>query len=260
MTAAADSPVGARPRRAVLGRPLALTMLLLLLVTLGASLTTPWELSGGRAQEPLPLPAPIETLTPPPAPLPVEEPGEMSTATKTALLVGGLLSAAIVVYLLVRAARRLRHAMLDRRSRPEGERSAGHATMPGAVTVVPGLRTGVEQAIGRLRGATTSTDAVIAAWLALEEAAEASGAPRTAAQTPTELTVAVLETTPAPPEAITRLLHLYHLARFTDTPLTPHDVADAQHSLDALAGALSRPVTGPPSATTVDATTEAPTT
>ena len=257
MTAPADGRAGARPRRAVTATPLALTMLLLLLVALGASLTSPWELSGGGAQEPLPLPAPIETVDPPPAPLPVEEPGEMSTATKTTLLVVGLLSAVIAAYLLVRATRRLRQAMLDRRSRPEGERSPGTGASPGAVTVVPELRTGVEQALGRLRGATTSTDAVIAAWLALEDAAAASGAPRTAAQTPTELTVAVLRTTPAPPEAVTRLLHLYHLARFTGTPLTTQDVAEAQHSLDALAGALSRP-TAPESTVSVDVTTTTP--
>lgn len=251
----ADGRAGARPRRPVPAAPLALTMVLLLLVALGASLTSPWELSGAGTPEPLPLPAPIETVDPPPAPLPVQEPAEMTTATKITLLVVGLLSALIAVYLLVRAARRLRQAMLDRRSRPEEERSPGTGASPGTVTTVPELRTGIEQAIGRLRGATTSTDAVIAAWLALEDAAEASGTPRTAAQTPTELTVAVLHTTPAPPEAVTRLLHLYHLARFTDTPLTTLDVAEAQHSLDALAGALSRPTAPAP---TVDVTTPTP--
>lgn len=221
--------------------PVAVTMLLLLLVALGAGLSSPWELSAAQAPESVTVPTPTVTIEPPPTPPPGEEPSEMSTMTRITLLGVGLLAAAIAVYLLVLAARRAYQATLDRRARPEVVRSAGDAATPGAVTVVPELRTGVDEAIGRLRGATSSTDAVIAAWLALEESAEASGAPRTAAQTPTELTVAVLDTTPAPAGAVTRLLHLYHLARFTDTPLTLHDVADAHRALEELAGALDHP-------------------
>ncbi|MEP7765998.1 DUF4129 domain-containing protein [Sanguibacter sp. 25GB23B1] len=229
-----------RERSTVPVVPLLLTVLLLLLVLAGATLSSPWELSGGGRQEPLPLPAPTETVAPPPVPLPQEEPSELPTAARVALLVlTGLLATAIAAYLVYRAVRKARQTALARRSRPRTERSPGDTAGHGTVTVVPDLRTGVETATARLRGATSSTDAIIAAWLALEESAEASGAPRTAAQTPTELTVAVLETTHAPPETIERLLRLYHLARFTQTPLTPADVAAADDCLADLTRAFA---------------------
>lgn len=220
--------------------PLLTTVLLLLLVLVGSTLSSPWELSGGGSQEPLPLPTAIETLEPPPPPITVDEGSELPSAARTALLViAGLLATAIAAYLVYRAVRKVRQTALTRRARPRTERSPGD-TAGHEVTVVPELRTGIETATARLRGATSSTDAVIAAWLALEESAEASGAPRTAAQTPTELTVAVLETTDAPPESTRRLLRLYHLARFTDTPLTPADVTEADACLADLARAFAR--------------------
>lgn len=243
---AARTATGQEPRTTPRARsttplvPLLVTVLLILLVLVGSALSSPWELSGGGAQQPLPTPAPIETVEPPPPPLTVDEGSDLPPAARTALLVlAGLLATAIAAYLVYRAVRKVRQTALTRRVPPRTERSPGDTTGH-EVTVVPELRTGIETATARLRGATSSTDAVIAAWLALEETAEASGAPRTAAQTPTELTVAVLETIDAPPQSIERLLRLYHLARFTDTPLTPTDVTDADDCLADLARASTR--------------------
>jgi hypothetical protein len=75
---------------------------------------------------------------------------------------------------------------------------------------------------------------VVAAWVALESAAEASGTERTPAQTPTEFTVEVLGTTPASPDAVQTLLRLYHRARFTDHRITPEEGATAAEALERL--------------------------
>lgn len=227
------------PRQTAPTVPLALTLLLLLLVALGATLTTPWETTGGGPSPTLPPPVPIETVSPPPTTPSTPETTEISPTVKVVTLVlTCLVATALAAYLLYRGVRRLRQAELPRRTRPQTARSAGEELGDGTVTTVPDMRTGVDEAIGRLQGATTSEDAIIAAWLALEESAEAAGAPRTAAQTPTELTVAVLDTTPAPPETVGKLLRLYHLARFTSTPLTEKHVAEAQACLDDLARTL----------------------
>lgn len=103
---------------------------------------------------------------------------------------------------------------------------------------VPVLRRGVAEAQRSLRAIGRPVDAVVAAWVALETAAEASGVVRRPAQTPTEFTVAVLHRTQADPAAVRELLSLYHLARFSDRPIGPSQVEDASRCLGALATAF----------------------
>lgn len=103
---------------------------------------------------------------------------------------------------------------------------------------VPVLRRGVAEAQRSLRAIGRPVDAVVAAWVALETAAEASGVVRSPAQTPTEFTVAVLRRTPADPAAVRELLSLYHLARFSDRPIGPAQVEAAASCLGVLATAF----------------------
>ncbi|WP_454043908.1 DUF4129 domain-containing protein [Cellulosimicrobium sp. Marseille-Q8652] len=82
-------------------------------------------------------------------------------------------------------------------------------------------------------------DAVIAAWVSLEDAAALAGAHRDPAQTPTEFTVAVLDRTPADPGAVATLRGLYHRARFRGADIDAGDVRAARAALRRLADDLA---------------------
>jgi hypothetical protein len=111
---------------------------------------------------------------------------------------------------------------------------------------LPTLRRGVEQAQRDLAASRGATDAVIAAWLALEDAAASSGVARQPAQTPTEFTVAVLDRTDADPAAVRELLALYHRARFSNEPVVTADVDAASTCLGRLAASWDALRTDPP--------------
>jgi hypothetical protein len=102
------------------------------------------------------------------------------------------------------------------------------------------LREGLDQADALIRGGQLPTDAVIAAWVALEEAAAHAGVVRDPTATPTEFTLTVLDRTPVDPRATRALLRLYHRARFSDQQLTGTDVALARTTLTTLRTDLTR--------------------
>lgn len=106
---------------------------------------------------------------------------------------------------------------------------------------LPALREGVEGAGAHLRARLKPADAVIAAWVALEDGAAGSGVVRDPASTPTEFTVEVLGRTPVDPGATRTLLRLYLRARFGDDPVTPDDVAAATAAVRTLAAGLVDP-------------------
>ncbi|MBI9116163.1 DUF4129 domain-containing protein [Sanguibacter suaedae] len=218
---------------------------LLTAMVVGAALSDPWTLpdTPPTADTPTidtPAPAPLPT---PPPPLDELEPREgMPTPLRITIL--GLVALAVAVYalILLRALSTwLLREIRARRAATTAARSGADPTdgTPARATTVPDLEHAVTDALARMAGATTSTDAVIAAWLALEDAAGAHGTTRTAAQTPTEFTLAVLRTTPASPDAVHGLLDLYHQARFTQTPTTPDQVTAARDHLHRLTGDLS---------------------
>lgn len=76
---------------------------------------------------------------------------------------------------------------------------------------------------------------VLRCWLALEEAAGASGAARRPSDSPTEFAGAVLRATSADPGAADTLLHLYHQARFSTHPITDAEVRTARAAVVKLA-------------------------
>lgn len=77
------------------------------------------------------------------------------------------------------------------------------------------LRGGLDEALRLVLQLSDPTEAIVAAWLALEEAAAMIGTPRGPADTPTEFTAKVLAHTPADRIAVGALLQLYHRARFS---------------------------------------------
>jgi hypothetical protein len=79
------------------------------------------------------------------------------------------------------------------------------------------------------------SDAVIAAWVQLEEAAAASGTERAPHQTPSEFTETVLCQHNADAEALEDLRRLYHRARFgKPETVTPEDVTAARAALERI--------------------------
>jgi len=84
-------------------------------------------------------------------------------------------------------------------------------------------------------------NAVVACWVELERVAEEAGRPRARAQTPTEFTAGLLVELSGDRKAVEDLLALYHLARFSSTPLPDSAASVAAASLRTLSRTLAVP-------------------
>jgi hypothetical protein len=213
----------------------ALVAALVVLVVLGAALAGPWHVtshpfsgmfSGALDLPSLPVQPQVQQTRPP------ASPGHGDPFVSAYVAIGAIVGA-VLLALLTRWVLRL-----VREHRPqtvEDEADAGTETDASAlVASLPAMSDGVHAARRALTEAVPPGDAVVAAWVALERAAERTGVPRDPAQTPTEFTVAVLDETRADPAATRALLGLYLRARFSEHPLTPSDVADASTYLQTL--------------------------
>jgi hypothetical protein len=210
---------------------------LILLAVGGAAVRGPWIVERRTAEVPF-RGARLPTPTPAPLPsdqgLPLPEPGDAPRFDLSwlpgVLLVLGL---AVIAFVLWRIWLRYRRASAPRE---EAEpRSSGLVDGADVLPELPVLLRGVEAARLSLASIAEPTDAVIAAWLSLEDAAAESGVRRHPAQTPTEFTLAILTATRADADATRELLALYHLARFSTHPVTPEHVERASRCLGAIA-------------------------
>lgn len=98
----------------------------------------------------------------------------------------------------------------------------------------PVLRTGIERALLALDGEREPADAIVRAWLGLQETAEDSGIVRRQDETPTEFTTRIVSRALVDDRAIRTLLRLYLRARFSDHPVTHDDVATVRTALENL--------------------------
>jgi hypothetical protein len=98
----------------------------------------------------------------------------------------------------------------------------------------PALRTGIELALQVLDEQREPADAIVRAWLGLQETAAESGIVRRAAETPTEFTSRILSRAFTDDRAIRTLLRLYLRTRFGDHPVTTDDVATVRAALQEL--------------------------
>jgi hypothetical protein len=145
-------------------------------------------------------------------------------------------AAAIAIVLIVRR-------ILRRRRRGIGLREVGALTAPAPAPQpepepepeAPALRRGIEEALRHLDDDREPADAVIRAWLGLQQTAEESGIQRRAAETPTEFTTRIMRHVTADDRAVGTLLRLYLRTRFGDHPVTAADVAGAREALEGLA-------------------------
>lgn len=224
------------------------------LVALGvvaAALAGPWQPRTGPGAEPPEIPPPSfppETMSPDEEQLwqvldrqAQQDPWDLTYVGIALLaLVLGLVLVVVLRVLRSLAERRRGEGAPDDAGLDQGAVVAGGDVSPH----LPALRDGVEDAGDRLRRVPLPGDAVIAAWVALENAAAGSGVVRRASQTPTEFTLAVLDRTPADPVAARELLDLYLRARFGDEPVGPRDVDAAADAVRRLADSLDPPPAG----------------
>jgi hypothetical protein len=98
----------------------------------------------------------------------------------------------------------------------------------------PVLRTGIELALQVLDEQREPADAIVRAWLGLQETAAESGIVRRPAETPTEFTSRILSRAFADDRAVRTLLRLYLRTRFGDHPVTTDDVAAVRAALQEL--------------------------
>jgi len=227
------APVGARPAVAAV-----VIVLVLVLLVLAAAATGPWErepfpevepASQATASiEPEPSGLPTETVTLPP---PQEAAGQPGVFALAWVLVGLVLAILVVLALLV-----LRYlAAQRRRGRPA---EIAHVIQPGAdepEVDEPAMRDGIAHARRILDSDRPPRDAIVEAWLVLEQAAIAAGVGRTPAQTPTEFTAVVLDRTPAQRDAVDVLRDLYERVRFSDQPVAASDGDAARAAISAIA-------------------------
>lgn len=101
----------------------------------------------------------------------------------------------------------------------------------------PTMRRGFAHALAILDEEREPHDAIVKAWLGLQEAAEESGIQRREAETPTEFTLRIIGRVPADRPAITTLLNSYLRVRFGEHPATDADVATAREAFRSLASA-----------------------
>ena len=214
----------------------------LAVVTLLVLLAVWTSAAGGRWAPVYRSSAPEETVEPEPLPSPTDPvpdlPADFGMDLR-GLVLGALVVIAIVVVLAalgvglraVRTPWQRRDKDQDVDAGADGEMVAAASDfMPDIVE----LREGIAEAWARLVEDREPTDAIQAAWVAVEEAAGRSGIEREAAATPTEFTVAVLDRTAVDPSAIRTLLGLYHRARFSTHGATADDVALAGECLSRL--------------------------
>ena len=126
-----------------------------------------------------------------------------------------------------------------RRSRPApGPRFVAAATTSEIVAEpepdTPAVRSGIETALEVLDAQREPADAIVRAWLGLQQTAEDSGIVRGVAETPTEFTTRIIGRAVTDDRAIRTLLRLYLRTRFGDHPVTVDDVALVRTALHEL--------------------------
>lgn len=237
---------------------LTITFLLVTVVVLGAATATPWRFSPPHLPTPelsMPQqqPPPSPTTTPSSEPQPLDEP---TTDNRWVALVMAVLLGLLVAALLGLATRKLLAILRGQIDTTPDNLTGGTGTAtPDDAVDLPELQDAVTRALAHLDGHARPRDAVVAAWVALEEAAARAGTHRDPAQTPTEFTGTVLANTPAPPAAVARLRTLYQRARFTDRPIDRTAVTQARTALADIARSLDvddpadQPGTGPTTGT-----------
>jgi hypothetical protein len=99
----------------------------------------------------------------------------------------------------------------------------------------PALRRGIAEALQILGSEREPRDAIVKAWLGLQESAEDAGIVRRPSETPTEFTGRILGRVTSDRESVAVVLQLYLRIRFGDHAATEADVVRVRAALTRLA-------------------------
>ncbi|QIK83510.1 DUF4129 domain-containing protein [Sanguibacter sp. HDW7] len=195
----------------------------------------PWEL---RWNPDLSITLPTSDASEPPTPPATEPPDAQQGAGDVVLWIIIALGLVVLALVLAVAARAIR-TWWSRRPEVVPEAPVTIDTMPGQL--MPSrevVADAVAEALARLDGTPDPADAVVRAWLVLEEAVAREGVVRDAAQTQAELTRDVLHTTHAPRAATTTLLRTYEAVRYGSGDVVAADIATARAALEKILRSL----------------------
>jgi len=208
----------------------------LALVLVGAARPTTWTWQAPTWRLPqLSLPT-LPSMAPAPSgnalPQPPTVGANGGVIGRIIVMILGLAALVVLAWFLRRLVVGLLAARIDRVPKAD---ALAVSSLGAAQPVTAAVVDGVELALARLDAAGTPKDAVIAAWLALEETAAMHGIERSPAQTPTEFVLDLLQRSSAPVAATNQLRRLYHQARFSAADTAPAARASARQALAAIA-------------------------
>jgi hypothetical protein len=220
---------------------------LVLLIAVGAAAAGPLHFGGPRWVPPAAPPAtpPVQSAQPRPTPTPtkpsVPHVGSVPDLLWLAILIGAL-ALAFVIFLVTR------WLLSRRRDRTEAVAAPlddlvdlGDMPLdPSVETGLPYLRRGLRRALIVLDENRDPSDAIIQAWLGLQESAEDAGFQRFGAETPTEFTTRILRRLDVDASSLDTLRRLYLAVRFGDAVATVDDVAKARRALETLEAQWTR--------------------
>lgn len=226
----------ARPRS---WTPFGVVIVLFLMAILAASVAGHPRIAASReAPGPLPLPQ-VE-----PTRIPTTSPSSLDTGDgELALLIIGIVLAVLVSSLLVLGlillARRLVQAWRDRPLRRQDAAEtdvevAATELLADAVPDAPTIRRGISAARTMIERHNAPGDAIIAAWVGLEETAADSGVGRGRSETPSEFTLRILLHRPGIDGPVHSLLALYERVRFGGHVASEQDRKEAADALRAI--------------------------
>lgn len=212
----------------------ALAVVLCVVAAIGAGLEGPFSFAGPLLTPGLSLTPPQTKITPSAQPPATGTPHYSNQNTvfpwSIIIVVLGILALAVIVVFV----------LLWLRYRPRRSRGGVAGTDIDVLSLdqvepeaadLPTLHRGLVRAAELLSSDREPRDAIVRAWIGLQEAAEDSGMTRRAAETATEFTSRVFESVDADRDAANTLLALYLRVRFGANPATPQDVEKAQKAI-----------------------------
>lgn len=182
-------------------------------------------ITDGPAQTPLPMP----TQTP----LPANE--TAATVVSIILMVITAAVGALLLFLAIRALLRAWAARMPRREVDQaGEESFTVELEPDPEAAAPTIRRGIAAALRVIDEHAAPSDAIIAAWVGLEESAAEAGITRGRTETPAEFTLRVITHRSDVAADARTLLRLYERVRFAGRTADEADRTEARQTLAAI--------------------------
>lgn len=207
---------------------------------IGVVLSGPFRV-GERAERPVPLPAAthaVSTGAPIERPLlPRDLPAANQVAQTVVLVILGIVALSLLATLVVWVARRLRRTRVRvERVVESGIGAPASESSSDPVVSAPAVARGLVRALETLDEPGTPRDAVVRAWLGLEDAAVVAGAPRHPSETPSEYVARIIRRFDADRDAADELRGLYERVRFGGSAAEPdaRSVEAARRCLTAL--------------------------